>query len=97
MYAAATTIQTNMTISVLIVEYFADIRLDTPTWGHIWNAGLSQCSWRVHEDTVSEQGEHDEVDGRPHAVLHAALRADPVVHHFVPVLPSQNLQANAQK
>lgn len=44
------------------------------------------------EDTVSKQREDDEVDGGPHAILHASLRADAVVHHLVPVLAGQDLK-----
>lgn len=47
----------------------------------------------VNKDTVTEQSEHDKVDGRPHAVLNATLRANPIVHYLIPVLTSQNLQA----
>lgn len=38
------------------------------------------------KDTVSKEGKHDEVDGRPHAVMDSTLRANPIVHHLVPVL-----------
>ena len=48
------------------------------------------------KDTVSKQSEDYEVDGRPHAVLHASLGPDPVVHHLIPVLTGQNLQTNTQ-
>lgn len=43
------------------------------------------------KDAVSKECEHYEVDGGPHARLHSALRANPVVHHLVPVLSSQDL------
>ena len=48
------------------------------------------------KDTVPKQSEDYEVDGRPHAVLHASLGPDPIVHHLIPVLTGQNLQTNTQ-
>lgn len=44
------------------------------------------------EDTVSEERQHDEVDGEHHATLHAALRFDAVIHNLVPVLTGQDLK-----
>lgn len=49
-----------------------------------------KCSSQV--DTVSKQGEDDEVDGGPHARANASLGADAIVHHLVPVLARQDLQ-----
>lgn len=46
------------------------------------------------KDTVSKQGEDDEVDGGPHAGLHSSLRANAVVHHLIPVLSSEDLLTN---
>ena len=43
-------------------------------------------------DTVSKQGEDDEIDGGPHARANTSLGADAVVHHLVPVLTCQDLQ-----
>lgn len=43
------------------------------------------------KDTVSKQGEHDEIDSRPHARADPALGADAVVHDLVPVLTRQDL------
>lgn len=62
------------------------------TWTLLCIAGHLNTLASPVEDTVSKEGEHDEVDGRPHAVLDSALRANPVVHHLVPVLTCQNLQ-----
>lgn len=47
-------------------------------------------------DTVSEEREDDEVDGREHAAADASLGLDPVVHDGVPVLASQNLRRGSQ-
>lgn len=49
------------------------------------------------KDTVSEQREHDEVDGGPHAGLHSSLRANPVVHHLIPVLSCEDLIKGKQQ
>lgn len=49
------------------------------------------------KDTITNQREHNEVDGGPHAILYASLRADPVIHHLVPVFTCQNLQVKANK
>lgn len=54
-------------------------------------AGLPCYKHSSQVDTVSEQGEDDEVDGGPHARANASLRADAVVHHLVPVLARQDL------
>lgn len=54
-------------------------------------AGLPCYKHSSQADTVSEQGEDDEVDGGPHARANASLRADAVVHHLVPVLACQDL------
>lgn len=54
-------------------------------------AGLPCYKHSSQADTVSEQGEDDEVDGGPHARANASLRADAVVHHLVPVLARQDL------
>lgn len=43
------------------------------------------------KDTVSKQGEHNEIDSRPHARADPALGADSVVHHLIPVLTRQDL------
>lgn len=43
-------------------------------------------------DTVSKQGEDDEIDGGPHARANTSLGADAIVHHLVPVLTRQDLQ-----
>lgn len=52
--------------------------------------------FRREKDTVSEQREDDEVDGGEHATPHSSLRFDPVIHHCIPVLSSQNLEEKAR-
>lgn len=44
------------------------------------------------KDTVPKQCKNNEVDRRPHARLNPSLRSNPIVHHFVPVLSSQDLR-----
>ena len=43
------------------------------------------------KDTVSKQGEHNEIDSWPHAWADPTLGADPIVHHLIPVLTRQDL------
>lgn len=50
----------------------------------------------MSKDTVPKQGEHYEVYGGPHAVLHSSLGADAIVHHLIPVLTSQDLESQLQ-
>lgn len=44
------------------------------------------------EDTVSEEREHNEVDGGEHSPAHTPRRLNPVVHHRIPVLARQDLE-----
>lgn len=57
-----------------------------------WLHHSTLATSEVNKDTVTEQSEHYEVDGWPHAVLNTSLWADSIIHHLVPVLTSQNLQ-----
>lgn len=52
--------------------------------------------FRQEKDTVSKQREDDEVDGGEHATPHSSLRFDPMIHHRIPVLSSQNLEEKAR-
>lgn len=55
---------------------------------------IDDFNGRPWKDTVPEEGEDDEVDGGEHPRVDTALRLDPVVHHSIPVLPSQDLQGH---
>lgn len=44
------------------------------------------------KDTVPKQRKNYEVDGGPHARLNPSLRSNPIIHHLIPVLSSQNLR-----
>lgn len=46
----------------------------------------------VEESVVAEEGEDNEVERVDHAVADPPLGHDPVVHHLVPVLTSQDLE-----
>jgi hypothetical protein len=48
--------------------------------------------WVDKEDTVSEECEHDEVDGGEHSAPHAPLGLNPMIHHCIPVLAGEDLQ-----
>lgn len=52
----------------------------------------SRIEKHFKKDTVSKQGEHNEIDRRPHARADPTLGADPVVHHLIPVLTRQDLR-----
>lgn len=51
----------------------------------------------VREDTVSKECEDDEVDRGKHATANTPLRLDPMIHHSIPVLASQNLRGTKKK
>jgi hypothetical protein len=55
-------------------------------WFDLINAGRSS-----REDTVSKQGENDEVDRGEHSPANAPLGLYPMIHHRIPVLSCQNL------
>lgn len=44
------------------------------------------------KDTISKQSQNNEVDRWPHPRLHSTLRPDAIVHDFIPVLASENLE-----